>query len=547
MRWLKRLHNWLEGQKAITYLLLFLIAITFFIWMQYSPDFSDPDSFYHTRVAELMSQEGPVIDFPYLQLTTLKDSYTDHHFIYHLYLVPFVNYLPPLIGVKLAQAILDALVIITFFWLLRRLGVRGAFWYSLLLFISPSFIFRISLVKAQPLALILFFIGIYLIVMRKHWWLLALAFIYVWSYGGWILLLISASLYVLMSSWDLAERESNKLWQKLMAIRRGKLLKTKDVFLSFFKKIFGLRNIKLIVYILVGFFLGIIANPYFPNNLSFYWDQVVQIGMVNYQSVIGVGSEWYPLPPLDFIRSILRSLILMVGAVILFLHYRKRFNGTVKYLFVLMLFFFLATIKARRNLEYLIPSIIIFSAVVYSASYQTKRIAKDLMIAKESLITKPFKYLPIRIFLTTVMVFVLIYTCYDSVITTKDNLSSGLRFDYLKGSSQFIGRVSQPGDIVFHSDWDDFPSLFYHNSNNYYIIGLDPTFMYLYNKDLYHQWADITQGKRYQKLYDIIKNNFGAKYVIATLDHQSMIDSFDNNFYFKKIYQDSEAVVYVVL
>ena len=220
--WLNQVHIWLEDRKVIACLLLFLVAITFFIWLQYFPGFSDPDSYYHTKVVELMIQAGPVLEFPYLPFTTLSDNYTDHHFLYHLYLIPFVNYLPPLVGVKIAHALLAALVIVTFFWLLIKLNVRGAFWYTGLLFFSPSLIFRLSLVKAQPLALILFFIGIYLILARRYYWLLALAFIYVWSYGGWILLLLAAGLYVLVSAGDEAIKDNRRWWRCFLIGRKKK-------------------------------------------------------------------------------------------------------------------------------------------------------------------------------------------------------------------------------------------------------------------------------------------------------------------------------------
>ena len=71
--------------------------------------------------------------------------------------------------------------------------------------------------------------------------------------------------------------------------------------------------------------------------------------------------------------------------------------------------------------------------------------------------------------------------------------------------------------------------------------------MYLYNKDLYYQWSEITRGQLSDNLYNIIKNNFKAKYILATTDHKEMISNLDNNFYFDKVYSDNEAVIYMVL
>jgi hypothetical protein len=37
------------------------------------------------------------------------------------------------------------------------------------------------------------------------------------------------------------------------------------------------------------------------------------------------------------------------------------------------------------------------------------------------------------------------------------------------------------GQVVFNTDWDDFPKLFYYDPTHAYVSGLDPT--YLYDRD----------------------------------------------------------------
>ena len=36
---------------------------------------------------------------------------------------------------------------------------------------------------------------------------------------------------------------------------------------------------------------------------------------------------------------------------------------------------------------------------------------------------------------------------------------------------------SEPGSLVFQTDWDDFTRLFFYNTTNVYTIGLDVTYM----------------------------------------------------------------------
>ena len=78
-------------------------------------------------------------------------------------------------------------------------------------------------------------------------------------------------------------------------------------------------------------------------------------------------------------------------------------------------------------------------------------------------------------------------------------------------------------------------------------MGLDPTFMYEYDKERYWEYVDVTLGRRSEDIYDIIKRRFGAKFVLAAQDHQELINNLSTNFYFIRVYEDEEAVVFEVL
>lgn len=39
--------------------------------------------------------------------------------------------------------------------------------------------------------------------------------------------------------------------------------------------------------------------------------------------------------------------------------------------------------------------------------------------------------------------------------------------------------------MVFQTNWDDFPRLFFYNSASVYTAGLDPTYLQLYDAELY--------------------------------------------------------------
>ncbi len=165
-----------------------MVFSLFFYW-GYSLSFPDPDAFYHTQIALLTAEQGAVLDFPWQQFTLLKDTFIDHHFLYHVLLIPFVSFGNPLIGAKIATFFLSSAFIVVFYLFLKSQKVKFPFAYSLLLALTTAFSFRLNLTKASALSLILFFIGYYLIVKKKYYLLTILSFLYVWSYGGFSLIL----------------------------------------------------------------------------------------------------------------------------------------------------------------------------------------------------------------------------------------------------------------------------------------------------------------------------------------------------------------------
>ena len=77
-----------------TILICLGVFLTFFVGLaliQFStPDLPDNDGFYHIKLAEIMRTEGLRPAFPWLPLTILNArEYYDHHFLFHVALIPF--------------------------------------------------------------------------------------------------------------------------------------------------------------------------------------------------------------------------------------------------------------------------------------------------------------------------------------------------------------------------------------------------------------------------------------------------------------------------
>lgn len=96
----------------------------------------------------------------------------------------------------------------------------------------------------------------------------------------------------------------------------------------------------------------------------------------------------------------------------------------------------------------------------------------------------------------------------------------------LKDVHNYLLEHAAEGDIVFTDDWDVFPKYFFANTKTYYIVGLDPEFMNLFDGwpykgqkgMLYREFASISSGKDGTNLKRI-KEHFKAKWIIVNTDH----------------------------
>ena len=119
--------------------------------------------------------------------------------------------------------------------------------------------------------------------------------------------------------------------------------------------------------------------------------------------------------------------------------------------------------------------------------------------------------------------------------------------DYLeyRDAAWWLARNTPPGSRVFATDWDDFPELFYWNTHNTYLVGLDPTYMYLHDGPLYLRWRDITRG-RVERPSAAIRDEFNCGYVFSDLDHTAFLRHAAEDPGLVEVFRSADAVVFRV-
>lgn len=459
-------------------LIILLLSGTLFTIWQSTGALACPDAFYHAKMAELIKDFGVIKQFPWQQFTIFKESYIDHHFLFHVLLIPFLYLWQPLVAIKVAGVIFSIIFFLLFYIFLKKENIAGPLWYTLLIMTSSPFLERLNLVKAPAYSLIALFLGIFFIFRKKYLFLAITAFIYVWLYDGWPLLLLCTLLYL----------PFNYPNYKAMA--------------------------KMLGSVLLGLAAGIIINPYFPTNLSFYRYHIINIGIFNLKDQFQIGQEWYPyvLPDLVMENNFISLFFLLALCSLAILLVRKQISGQKKlfYLLTLSLVFLVLTLRSRRFIEYFIPCAVLFSAYCLTLFFKFH----GSWFWPKIFTSKVSRW---RFILLIYLLFALWFGVGKVWSAIYQKLSPGNAFPLstYQSASYWLKQHTPKGSLVFNADWDYWPFLFYQNTYNNYIVGLDPTFMYEYDPALFQIWQNLTQGNIKTHLGKIIKEKFGAEYIVV--------------------------------
>jgi hypothetical protein len=102
------------------------------------------------------------------------------------------------------------------------------------------------------------------------------------------------------------------------------------------------------------------------------------------------------------------------------------------------------------------------------------------------------------------------------------------------------------GEMIFNTDWDDFPKLFFYSPAHRYSSGLDPTYLLDRDKELGELYARIGLGEETNP-GPPIRERFGARYVFTDKHHGAFMQNALDSGWFVKEYEDDNSIVLRVL
>lgn len=482
--------NWVT---RIQYLFAFLFFFAVLWEIQFSTSYLvGSDSFYHVKMAEIILSRGIIDTFPWLQFTTLHESYVNQHFLFHVLLIPFVEGLGRFYGPKLFIVLLQSLSFLGGYFLLKRHNIRFSFFWILCLFAAPpDFLFRQQMIRAPTLALVFLVGGLICLLEERPGWLFLLSFLFAWVYGGFFFLPIMVGIYFLVCFITQTSGMNNSFLDT-----NHNFLMRGVKYIQQWQNQYNLPWI-LLFSCLGGVLLGLLTHPYFPDIFSYLYSQIFQTGLGH---SIQVGDEWYSYDAIDFLfmsRFILGLLFLGFCSVMI---QRVEQKVPVLVLFMMTCLFLALTMKSKRFVEYW-P----FFGVLLAA-FLCNNILSTNMIKN---------WWPVGI----ILIGGLLWYSSQNVQRTKQKIQPFWNVESSREAIEHLKQHADQGEVVFTDNWDVFTIFFFFNHKTYYIVGLDPTFMQLYSSELYNEYREITKGKRQQKLYEAIGGRFRADYVMVDVDH----------------------------
>ena len=125
---------------------------------------------------------------------------------------------------------------------------------------------------------------------------------------------------------------------------------------------------------------------------------------------------------------------------------------------------------------------------------------------------------------------------------TVKEIGQSERHDHYRAGAEWMRNNVPAGQIVFNTDWDDFPRLFYFDSSHYYVSGLDPSYLYDKDPDLSRLYERITLGTE-EDPGPLIRTRFGARYVFSDNTHHDFFEHARASGWFDIVYEDTQCTI----
>jgi hypothetical protein len=490
----------------------------------------DFDGYYHIRWSRLLWENmraGHLFPptFNWLPLTTLNpQDYVDHHLLFHILQIPFTWFGDLRLGAKVAATLFASLAVFSCYWLIVRYRISYTLvWLVAILACSAPFLYRLNMAKAPPVSIIFMVTGICLLFEGRYRWLAPLAFLYVWTYSLFVTLVGAAVVWTIVVAWS----ERRFEWRPF-------------------------------VWTALGTVAGFIVNPYFPKNIRLFLEHLwIKVRVWN-DFPTSVGQEWYPYESWYFLGSCLVAFAAMLVGYIAFDWSDRRRAERPLFFLIFSTALMVMSFRSRRFVEYWPPFAVLFAAFTLQMIFdgvraQVGRLPEHVLDELQPFLDRQERaetlqarrsrenvQIIIAAFIAVLLGVVLVINVHE----TAKSIAGESQPDRYLGGMQWIRANVPEGQMIFNTDWDDFPKMFYYDTAHSYASGLDPNYLLDKNPELSKLYEDITLG-RTKDAAPVIRDRFGARYVFSDNEevHNDFYFNAKESGWFDIVYEDDECTV----
>jgi hypothetical protein len=542
------------NSRAALYVLGAILVGSVFWYLQFSTASvccGDFDAYYHFRWSRMLWERISAGDFRHfppafnaLPLTTLNPKdYVDHHLLFHVLQIPFTWFSDMQTGAKVGTWFFACLAVLSCYWLVIRNRLSYPLvWLVAIAGSSAPFLYRMNMGKAMSVSIVLLVAGLHLLFERKYKWLVPLSFVFALTYDMVFLLWAAAGLWLVVVFWQ--ERRLNR------EVARAALA-------------LGL--------VVAGTLLGFVINPYFPHNFQLLYEHLL-IKVTAKDFSTAVGSEWYPYTTWEFLGNCGVAYTAMVAGYIGFRDSTRKDMGRAFLLLLFSTLLMVVNMRWRRFAEYFPPFAVMFAAFTLdplirrarerhtSREPSTREAAAAPDAPEAEARPAPARVENARawelIFVGTAFVMLSAPLVWYARVTSQD-IAGMAQPNYYRGGVEWLSKNADKGELIFNTDWDDFPKLFFYGPDFAYVSGLDPTYLLDKNQKLSELYAKLTIAKdlndeEVSNLGATIRDNFCAgegeqrrcaRYVFTDREHEDFYNDALDSGWFDVSYEDGDCAV----
>lgn len=464
---------------------------------------SNDDPYYHARHSALINETNNLaLAEPWLGMHFFSYIPNDPWWGYHLAMAGFIHWFGIVWGSKILTALLGALIFAVFYFILAVYKTPQPWlWTILFLGSSREFISRLALERPHLLAPLVLLAAWFLASRKKYFYLAALCLVYTLAYHLSPLVMVVVGVELVVDFF-----QNRRLDLKLLRASLG------------------------------GILAGLIIHPQTLNYIYIMYVEIWRVLSLRFQGIdLNIGGEVVTLPFGEFLLANALPLLFCLVGLALVLVCRPTWPSKIKSrlysLAALSGLWFVVALVVPRGIEYWLPFSWLFCALVFGAlgqSQEGKKI-KDLwqMFASSQALNLLFYGVLAILLAVNFMAF--------GLAVKEQNKDSFVQ--QIKEAAEWLKSNTPDKSIVFYDNWGYWPLMFYYNQNSRYLIGMDPTFAYEYNHELYWTWRNISGNglvcdqsdgcprssprQAVAGVADAIRNQFQSEYILAKNDAQS--------------------------